>query len=191
MRKKSDGVGRLNFQRRQAGVAARPGEHADDAGRSLADVDQPDAAEALVELRGERIRPGFAEDAAKKTEAHLRKAVAQGSDEDVGRIALMKALAEELSGSPNRREPTLRDMLSDALETFATKGAYEAANEAAAILRAAAAKATLLEKPLEGDPQTDLSSFLALRELDSALFETSALNDLLLVGEDDDTHEEH
>jgi hypothetical protein len=150
-----------------------------------------DTAEALVELRRERIRPGFAEDAAKRAEAHLRKAVAQGSHEDVGRTALMKALAEELSGAPQRREPTLRDMLSDALQTFANKGAYEAASEAESILRAAAAKAELLEKPVQGDPQTNLPAFLALRELDSAVFETSALNDLLLVGEDDDTHRMH
>jgi hypothetical protein len=36
-----------------------------------------------------------------------------------------------------------------------------------------------------------VSAFLALRELDSALFETSSLNDLLLIGEDDDTHSAH
>ena len=57
-----------------------------------------DTAEALVELRRERIRRGFAEEAAKKAESHLRKAVAQGSHEDVGRIALMNALADELGG---------------------------------------------------------------------------------------------
>lgn len=103
----------------------------------------------------------------------------------------MNTLAEELSDARGQREPTLRDMLSDALQTFATKGAYEAAGEAEVILEAAIAKAKLLERPTEGDPRADVRAFLALRELDSALFQTSALNDLLLVGEDDDTHRVH
>ena len=150
-----------------------------------------DTAEALVELRRERIRPGFAEEAAEKAEAHLRKAIAQGGDEDVGRGALMKALAEELNGAKARREPALRDMISDALETFANEGAYEAAREALPILEAAARKAELLERPVHGEPDTNVAAFLALRELDSALFETSSLNDLLLVGEDDDAHGVH
>ena len=145
-----------------------------------------DTAEALVELRRERIRPGFAEEAAKNAEAHLRRAVAQGTDEDVGRTALMKVLAGELGASSRSREPTLRDMLSDALHAFATKGAFEAASEAEAILDAAAAKAQLLERPGRDDPHDDVAGFLALRELDSALFETSALNDLLLMGDEDD-----
>jgi hypothetical protein len=150
-----------------------------------------DTAEALVELRAERIRPGFAKDAAKKTEAHLRKAISEGDSEDRGREALMQALADELADGPNEREPTLRDMLSDALETFATKGAYEAAREAQPILEAAAEKAKLLQRPAQGEPQIEVASFLALRELDSALFETSALNDLLLMGEDDDQRGAH
>ena len=150
-----------------------------------------DTAEALVELRRERIRPGFAEEAAKKAEAHLRKAIAQGGSEDVGRAALMKALAGELNGERARSGPALRDMISDALQTFANEGAYEAAREAQPILEAAARKARLLERPGPGDPDTNVSAFLALRELDSALFETSSLNDLLLIGEDDDTHSAH
>ncbi|RLB41661.1 MAG: serine/threonine protein kinase [Deltaproteobacteria bacterium] len=150
-----------------------------------------DTAEALVELRRERIRPGFAEEAAKKAEAHLRKAIAQGSSEDVGRTALMKALAGELNGARTRSEPALRDMISDALETFANEGAYEAAREVQPILEAAARKAKLLERSVASDPETNVPAFLALRELDSALFETSSLNDLLLVGEDDDAQNAH
>jgi hypothetical protein len=152
-----------------------------------------DTAEALAELRRERVRPGFAADAAKKAEAHLRKAVAQGTNEDVGHTALMKTLADELGGSTSTREPTLRDMLSDALEVFAKQGAYEAARAAQSILAAAVGKAKLLQRPVQGDPDTNVPAFLALRELDAALFETSALNDLLLVGEDDEgrrTHDE-
>ena len=150
-----------------------------------------ETAEALVELRAERIRPGFAQEAAKRAEAHLRKAIADGGSEDLGREALMKALAEELSGTSSQGEPTLRDMLSDALETFANEGAYEAAREAQPILEAAARKAELLQRPSQGDPETQVKVFLALRELDSALFETSTLNDLLLVGEDTDERGTH
>ena len=150
-----------------------------------------DTAEALVELRRERLRPGFAEEAARKAQAHLRKAIAQGGIEDIGRAALMKTLAEELGGARNQAEPALRDMLSNALETFANEGAYEAAQEAQSILEAAARKARLLERPDEDDLESNVSAFLALRELDSALFETSALNDLLLIGEDDKAHRTH
>ncbi|HET6415579.1 MAG TPA: serine/threonine-protein kinase [Polyangiales bacterium] len=144
-----------------------------------------DVAEALVELRREQVHPGFAEEAARKAETHLRKAIAQGGNEDLGRTALMKSLADELHGARRSSEPALRDMLSQALQTFANQGAYEAAREAPSILEAAGRKAKLLEKPTAGDPSSSIDSFLALRELDSALFETSALNDLLLVGEDD------
>jgi hypothetical protein len=148
-------------------------------------------AEALVELRAERIRPGFAEEAARRAEAQLRKAIAEGGSEDLGREALMKALAEELSGASSQGEPTLRDRLSDALETFAMHGAYEAAREAQSILEAAVRKAELLQRPTLGDPETEVEAFLALRELNSALFETSSLNDLLLVGEDDEQRGSH
>jgi len=150
-----------------------------------------ETAEALVELRAERIRPGFAEKAARRAEAHLRKAIVEGGSEDLGREALMKALAEELSGASSKGEPTLRDRLSDALETFATHGAYEAAREAQPILEAAARKAELLQGPTLGDPSTEIQAFLALRELNSALFETSSLNDLLLVGGDKDQRGPH
>ncbi len=150
-----------------------------------------ETAEALVELRAERIRPGFAENAARRAEAHLRKAIAEGGSEDLGREALMKALAEELSGASSEGEPTLRDRLFDALETFATHGAYEAARAAQPILEAAARKAALLQRPTLGDPATEVQAFLALRELNSALFETSSLNDLLLVGDDDDQRGPH
>ncbi|MGB8225038.1 MAG: serine/threonine-protein kinase [Polyangiales bacterium] len=148
-------------------------------------------AEALAELLRERIRPGFAGDAAKKAETHLRRSIAGGGSEDVGRAALMKALADELSGARATGEPTLRDMMSDALETFANEGAYEAARAAQPILEAAARKVRLLEGPSLGGQETDISVFLALRELDSALFETSTLNDLLIVGEDDDSQRAH
>ncbi|MGB5694381.1 MAG: serine/threonine-protein kinase, partial [Polyangiales bacterium] len=146
---------------------------------------------ALVELRRERIGPGFAQEAASRAEAHLRKAIAQGGSEDVGRHALLRTLADELSDAPSRGEATLRDLLSDALETFASTGAYEATRKAPAILEAAARKAKLLEQPVQGDPETNVRAFLALRELDSALFQTSTLGDLLLVGEDDDSQGVH
>ncbi|KPK14501.1 MAG: hypothetical protein AMJ62_13150 [Myxococcales bacterium SG8_38] len=145
-----------------------------------------DTAEALVELKRERIRPGFAKEAASKTEAHLRKAVAHGSNEDAGRIALMRALADELGAAHDQNGHTLRGMLSDALQAFATKGAHEAARAAEPIVEAAARKVELLERPTQGPPDADVAAFLALRELDAALFQTSALNDLLLLGEDDD-----
>jgi hypothetical protein len=157
----------------------------------LARVGGLDTAEALVELRRERIRTGFAEEAASKAEAHLRKAVAQGGSEDAGRGALMNALAEELRGASGRTQVSLRDMLSEALEIFARQGAYEAARAAERILEAAAGKIELLESANQDRSGGDVAAFLALRELDATLFQTSALNDLLLLGEDDDAGDRH
>ncbi|MEM8609665.1 MAG: serine/threonine-protein kinase [Myxococcota bacterium] len=144
-----------------------------------------DTAEALVALRREQLRAGFADEAAARAEEHLRKAVARGGMEDLGRIALMRSLADELSGKRNGEKPTLSEMISDALETFAVEGAFEAARAAEPILEAAAEKASLLERQPQRRSETDLAAFLALRELDSALFETSALSDLLLLSEDE------
>lgn len=150
-----------------------------------------DTAEALVELRRERIRPGFAQEAAGKAEAHLRKAVAQGSGEDAGRLALMKTLAEELRGGRNRPRESLPDMLHDALEAFASRGAYEAADAAKPIVEAAARKTELLERADQDRPEESVAAFLALRELDATLFQSSALSDLLLLGEEDDAENTH
>jgi len=150
-----------------------------------------DTAESLVELRQERLGPGFADVAARKAEAHLRKSVAQGGTEDAGRAALTRALAEELALAREEREPTLRDMISDALETFAEEGAFEAARAAEPILDEASKKVAALERPSQSSSDTSVPAFLALRELDAALFETSALNDLLLLGEDEGSAIEH
>lgn len=145
-----------------------------------------DTAEALAELRRERIRPGFAQEAASKAEAHLRKAIKQGSHEDAGRVALMQTLAEELRRGRNRSPDSLPDMLSDALETFATEGAHEAAHAAEPIVEAAARKVELLERADPDRPEESVKAFLALRELDATLFQTSALGDLLVLGAEDD-----
>ncbi|MGB5809319.1 MAG: serine/threonine protein kinase, partial [Polyangiales bacterium] len=47
-------------------------------------VDGLDTAEALVELRRERLGEGFADAAAERAEAHLRRSVARGGSEDAG-----------------------------------------------------------------------------------------------------------
>ncbi len=148
-----------------------------------------DIAESLVELRRERIGHGFADAAANKAQAYLLRAGSQ-PDEDLGRKALMHTLAQELAVPPTGREPMLREMISDALETFARDGARKASTEAQPILDAAILKAKLLERIGETDgeieSETEVLAFLALREIGAALFETSALHDLLLLGEEDD-----
>jgi hypothetical protein len=58
-------------------------------------------------------------------------------------------------------------------------------------LKAASAKSELLEDRMGDDSLSSIEAFLALRELDAALFETSALNDLLWVGEDDQAQPDH
>ena len=150
----------------------------------LARVGGLETAEALVALRRERVQSDFGKEAAKRTEAHLRKAVAQSPMEDPGRVALMEALAGELSEV--QEASTLRDMLSDALEAFASEGTREAARTARPILEAAAEKVSMLEEQQTEHPEDESTAFLALRELDEALFESDSLNSLLVLGNDDD-----
>ncbi len=151
----------------------------------LARIGGLDAAEALVELRRERLAGELTVSAARIARATLRDARAKATGDD-GRIALIDALDDELDEEGAEREPTLRERLSNAIATFASKDANEARLEAGRVLETAEARVTTLEKCSDQDAEGRQRGFRALREIDLALFETDALGDLLALGVRDD-----
>ncbi|MBX3271109.1 MAG: protein kinase [Sandaracinaceae bacterium] len=141
-----------------------------------------DAAEALLALRHERVGGEFGVWALTMARAKLREA-GHLDAADEGAAALAAALDDDLRPEEERvGPPTLRMYLEGALAAFAEDGAEAAYGRARAVL--AQVEATL--RRLEAAPQHIDSgrreAFLALRELDGALLETSTLADLLTLG---------
>lgn len=140
-----------------------------------------DAIEALVELREERLGGDFGDWAARLALAKL-EGLRYGSDDD-GLDALASALDAELRPRDEQeREDTLREKIADARETFATANARAANQKAMAILTAVETTLSRLETCRDDTADGRRASFLALRELDLALLETSTLVDLVMLG---------
>ena len=140
------------------------------------------AAESLVDLKRERIGGDFGIWAAKLARAHLREAASAVRGQDDGKTALVEALDAELRPEAEQAEPTLRDHLARALDTFAEEGAPAAYEKAKRALEAANATMSFLEECDGDDSYSRRWSFRALRELDTGLLETATLSDLLTLG---------
>ena len=140
-----------------------------------------EAAEALVELRRERVTAEFGARSARIARDKLRKWLATHPQEDDGRSALCEALIEELSDGPAPIH-NLRDELDHARGLFVERDARHAYTEAWRVW--AHAKDKLLEIETSHDDSHDARKrgFRLLRELDEALLQTAALSDLLSVG---------
>jgi hypothetical protein len=149
-----------------------------------------EAAEALVELRRERVGNDFGVRAARLAREKLKKWLTTQRFDDDGRVALCEALIDELSppiaADAASSEPmvhaTLRAGLDHALWLFAERDARRAYEEAARVWQAALAKLSELEQSSETSDAERQKSFRVLRELHVALLETGALSDLLSVG---------
>jgi hypothetical protein len=152
----------------------------------LVRVDGLETAEALVGLRRERVRPGFGDRAARRAEDRLHQLIASGNIRDQGRIILMNLLADELGQRRRDAQPTLCELLTAALEAFAERGPSAAANAASAILEATGTRVTTLENSLQDGAEFEPKAFIALRELDAALFESDTLSNLLRLDPKDD-----
>ena len=141
-----------------------------------------DVAEALVELRRERMDP----DLGKAAEAHclerLQALLNTKTLRDDGKIALCDVLIEELS-SPTLVSTTLRGKLDAALAAFAEKDARTALSLAQQTFAYALGKLSELEQLDDGAEQQRHKNFRLLREIDVALLETATLSDLLLLGQ--------
>jgi len=148
------------------------------------------AAEALVDLRRERIRGDFGDWAAGRARATLRERLADARHQDDGQVAHARAVMEELRGDPDA--PTLRDLISEALEAFVASGAREASADAFGVLEAAERKVALLEQCTDDGESTERQmAFRALRELDLALLESDTLANLLALGARGDDPDEN
>ena len=139
------------------------------------------AAEALVELRRERLGQGFGEWAARTATANLEGLLSAGRHGDDGAVALAMAVAEELN--PEVETPTLREQVDAALDAFVEGGAMAASAAALVTLDAAEQRVALLERCTEDSDSTSrITSFRALRELDIALLESDSLANLMALG---------
>lgn len=138
------------------------------------------AAEALVDLRRERIANDFGMWAAQFARAQLRESLASEIGQDDGRTALMECVADELA--PGTTAPTLRDLVADALDAFISTDAPTAYERAVRVVEAANDRVTELAQLHDGDTEQRLRGFRVLRELDLALFESDRLPALLTLG---------
>jgi hypothetical protein len=140
-----------------------------------------EAAEALVELRRERVGSEFGVRAARLARDKLKKWLATQRMEDDGRIALCEALIDELSPE-EQRAPTLRDGLDLALRLYVQHDARHAYEAAEQVWEVALQKLTELELSSDASGEARQRGFRVLRELHVALLETAALSDLLSIG---------
>lgn len=140
-----------------------------------------DAAEALLSLRQERVGGDFGAWACQMARAKLRERGIAQSDDD-GLAALASALDEDLRPAEERERPSLRMHLEDALAAFAEHDARAAFTKAQGVLTAIDQVLRRLEVAPQTTREGRREAFLALRELDGALLETSRLGDLLMLG---------
>jgi len=140
-----------------------------------------EAAEALVELRRERVTPEFGARSARIARDKLRKWQATHPQEDDGRSALCEALIEELSENTDSIH-NLRDELDHARNLFVERDARHAYTEAWRVWENAKDKLLEIETSRDDSRDARKRGFRLLRELDEALLQTTALTDLLSVG---------
>jgi hypothetical protein len=139
-----------------------------------------EGAEALVELRRERVGE-FGSWAAQYARDKLQAWLGSQPIGDDGRVALCEALIDELAPA-DQRTPTLRDLLDAAQRAFAERDARSAFMQAQEIFQQALRKLGDLEQTREADATGRKAGFRAMRELDVALLETATLGDLLTIG---------
>jgi hypothetical protein len=140
-----------------------------------------DAAEALLSLRRERVGGDFGAWACQMARAKLRERELTASP-DEGTRALADALDQELRPLEERGPASLHLRLEQALTAFAEESARVAYASAQAVLGEVEATLRRLEQAPLSTPEGRRTAFLALRELDGVLLETSSLGDLLTLG---------
>jgi hypothetical protein len=141
------------------------------------------AVEALADLRRERLGSDFGAVAVERARQRLRRASPSG---DRGGSALSEALLYELTPAEERPGRSVHDHLASGLEHFAA-GHDASADTERALEAAHAALARLEQGERAGADRGDdegvahREAFLALRELDRGLLETSTLGELLML----------
>ena len=148
---------------------------------AIVQISNLDAIEALVELRHEMVGVPVGEALVFAARARLQQAHFAQSDDD-GRVALLEALATELSPSNASASRSLRERLASALIAFSERDARAAYALAIETLQAVNATLTELEAASDSTAEGRQTASRAVRQLDLALLETSALPDLLMLG---------
>ncbi|MEM9491540.1 MAG: serine/threonine protein kinase, partial [Myxococcota bacterium] len=150
----------------------------------IIEVGELDAIEALAEVRRGRIGREFGARAAAHARSRLLERRNSGRVAEDALDALEDALFNELS-PPERRMPAsgsnLLGRLSLAHQAFADGGPAAARGVTEDALEAAITTAVKLERLSEDNPDERTEAFLALRELDHGLLETTVLRDLLTI----------
>ncbi len=181
-----------DIPRRDPGVVAamiaglaRPSESDPDAVAPLLarllETPSVEAAEALLFLRRELGGDGEPSEAEEEVAARLFAAVDEDPTEDDGARALWWSLGRDLPPRARRKPPTLRDLVDDAHAAFVTDGVEAAARAADAIMAEVEDRLAVLDELDPDDDAARRKAFVALRELDAALFETDALSNLLAL----------
>ena len=157
-------------------------EAADDLLGEIIEVGGRDTIEALADVRRERIGREFGPRAAARARASL---LDRKKPDDDGERALQEALYAELS-PPERRmsgigTSALLDALANAHRAFAEGGPQAAREPADRALELALQTTTILERTTEDTQDDRIQAFLALREIDHGLLETTVLGDLLTL----------
>ena len=140
------------------------------------------SAEALLDLRREWFGSDFGVSACDHARNLLRQRYGQSGDDD-GQGALIELLCAELESHERERAPTLPSLVFHALSSFAdtsARGAFDLARTALMFAESHVARLEQLDD--EDSPRSRREAFRILHELDVALFETSALADLLCLG---------
>jgi hypothetical protein len=141
----------------------------------------PEAAEALLGVVRELGHGNFAPEAVRLASEQLFQTVETDPTDDDGARALYWSLARDLQPEERRNPPTLRDKLGHALSAFVTEGVEAAANLADEVMHATEERLVVLEESDPDDGRSRRKAFVALRELDAAIFETDALSNLLAL----------
>ena len=140
-----------------------------------------EAAEALVDVRREQVGNDFGDGAAALAREFLNQRRELAGDEDDGRTELIESLIAELSNRSERKTIALRDQIVEAQRAFVENGPAHAVKMALPIVDEALRAVERLKANKEETAEKRQQSFRDLRELDVALLETSAVNDLLVL----------
>jgi hypothetical protein len=159
---------------------ARAGEEEPEAADALLErlvqTGDVDVIEALVELRRQRANGDLG--AAAVTGALIRLRALPPTNDD-GVIALRQELVAALEPDDGRRERTIEELLTSALQAFSEGADFRPRTEAA--LAAAARVLAEVEANTDATPEARRRSFRAVGQLERGLLETALLRHLLAV----------
>jgi hypothetical protein len=142
-----------------------------------------EAIEALVELRRERLGDDVGSAACARARAMLERMRVEGCGGDTGRLALVETLLDDLAETGSAPPvSTLRELVLDGLDAFATLGASSAHLLGEAARDQLRARVNELERCALNTRAGRMEAFRILHEIDVAVLASDSLVNLLLLG---------